>query len=914
MGNLNLNNLVKIINIVRFVSLLFVLYLIVTTSAINAEVPPTRPLPVIAGFIKDVNTDDPISGANVAVTNISGIVASNTTNSEGIYIVPVAPGTYSVTASANGYQDSTNDNVNVPQPPESEEQPQPVIVNFTLIPEVQPLTVIAPEDITTEATGPLTSISLGNPSVSGGTLPYTTTNDAPVEGFPVGTTTVTWTTTDSTSNTASDTQQVTIADTTPPQITLLGDNPVTINVGDVYTDAGAMATDIVDGDISANIVVTDSVNTVVADTYTVVYDVSDTAGNVAQQKIRDVIVTEPPTNIEISGVQFDPPGPDGQDNINEEWVKITNSGSNAVDMTGWKLVDDTGHGENRLPFQDLVLQPSSTVMVHTGSGTESNTDRYLGYNTHIWNNDIDTAILKDENGEIVDQESWNQDIAELIITAPIDITIESADTLTQVDLGDATATGGTPPYVITNDAPAEGFPVGITTVTWIVTDDNGLTDTDIQLVSITEPTISGVSLTVDTNEKQTNVNVNAVYLINVSNTGNVIDTFDLIIQNPQNADVTLNMILSQTSITLNPGSFATGVLNVSNTVPGTFIVNLTATSQNDPTITKTITTTTTVVEPTISGVDLIVDIPNKQTGLNINATYILTITNTGNNVDTFDLTTQNPQNAIALLEVPDTTLNAGQSQNVNLNVKSATPGNFIVNVTATSQTDPTVSDIISTTTTVIDVPILTTITMTPISSQLTVGDTQIFTATAKDQNGAVMAGINITWAINDPAVGDINPKNSITDINGVATSTFTTNGGGIVTLSATNGTVSKGVTVSVSIPSIVKIMGFGFGAGNGVGNRGKMINASINITNSGTETQTFVVVVSGVTSDGFPLVGTGTVIIPAGQTINNIPIILVVPPTATLGTYSLFAGVWTTETFPTSTQLTSSGPIVATIN
>ena len=45
------------------------------------------------------------------------------------------------------------------------------------------------------------------------------------------------------------------ADTTAPVITLLGEDPVAITVGDAYVDAGATATDDVDGDITANIVV-----------------------------------------------------------------------------------------------------------------------------------------------------------------------------------------------------------------------------------------------------------------------------------------------------------------------------------------------------------------------------------------------------------------------------------------------------------------------------------------------------------------------------------------------------------------------------------------------------------------------------------------------------------------------------------
>ncbi|MDD2490081.1 MAG: DUF5011 domain-containing protein, partial [Bacilli bacterium] len=49
-------------------------------------------------------------------------------------------------------------------------------------------------------------------------------------------------------------------DLLPPVITLLGDNPVTINQGDEYVDAGATANDNKDGDLTFSIEVTNNVN------------------------------------------------------------------------------------------------------------------------------------------------------------------------------------------------------------------------------------------------------------------------------------------------------------------------------------------------------------------------------------------------------------------------------------------------------------------------------------------------------------------------------------------------------------------------------------------------------------------------------------------------------------------------------
>lgn len=70
-------------------------------------------------------------------------------------------------------------------------------------------------------------------------------------------------------------------DTTAPVITILGSNPVTLNAGTFYSDAGATATDNVDGVITSRIVVTNNVNPNVVGVYSVRYRVSDMAGNIA---------------------------------------------------------------------------------------------------------------------------------------------------------------------------------------------------------------------------------------------------------------------------------------------------------------------------------------------------------------------------------------------------------------------------------------------------------------------------------------------------------------------------------------------------------------------------------------------------------------------------------------------------------
>ena len=124
-----------------------------------------------------------------------------------------------------------------------------------------------------------------------------------VDTSTLGTYSVTYTVTDSGGNTSQAQRTVNVVpppDVTPPVITLLGSATVTLTVGDSYTDAGATATDDVDGDLTDQIVVdvTPPVNTGVAGTYTIAYNVSDAAGNAATEVTRTVIVnaavTPPP--------------------------------------------------------------------------------------------------------------------------------------------------------------------------------------------------------------------------------------------------------------------------------------------------------------------------------------------------------------------------------------------------------------------------------------------------------------------------------------------------------------------------------------------------------------------------------------------------------------------------------------------
>lgn len=83
---------------------------------------------------------------------------------------------------------------------------------------------------------------------------------------------------------------VTVVDTTSPVITLIGSPTVGLLVGDSYSDAGATASDAVDG--SPTVTTSGSVDTAHWGTYTLTYTVSDTAGNPALPVIRTITVSD----------------------------------------------------------------------------------------------------------------------------------------------------------------------------------------------------------------------------------------------------------------------------------------------------------------------------------------------------------------------------------------------------------------------------------------------------------------------------------------------------------------------------------------------------------------------------------------------------------------------------------------------
>jgi len=80
---------------------------------------------------------------------------------------------------------------------------------------------------------------------------------------------------------------------TPPIITLLGDNPTNITVGETFNEPGATAIDLEDGDLTDSIITTGTVDTATVGTYTITYTVTD-SGGLTDTKTRTVNVSAVP--------------------------------------------------------------------------------------------------------------------------------------------------------------------------------------------------------------------------------------------------------------------------------------------------------------------------------------------------------------------------------------------------------------------------------------------------------------------------------------------------------------------------------------------------------------------------------------------------------------------------------------------
>ena len=108
-------------------------------------------------------------------------------------------------------------------------------------------------------------------------------------------------------------------------------------------------------------------------------------------------VTVSESGLALVEIHADAPGDDNE-NLNEESLVLENRGDTALNLAGWTVADAAGH---RYTFDGPRLAPDSRVTLHTGVGTDTETDRYWGRTGAVWNNGGDTVTVRDAEGRVV---------------------------------------------------------------------------------------------------------------------------------------------------------------------------------------------------------------------------------------------------------------------------------------------------------------------------------------------------------------------------------------------------------------------------------------------------------------------------------------------------------------------------------
>jgi large repetitive protein len=394
-----------------------------------------------------------------------------------------------------------------------------------------------PADIKLEATAVKTRIdNLGTVHVSD-IFPTTYSNNAPLDGFPVGNTVVTWTVLDENGNKTEGTQNVTITDTTKPLLMLPGNKVVEATGLRTKVELGnAVGTDIFpvtvthDGPadyplgetlvtwtaVDANGNKTTGTQTVkVVDTtkpvMTVPADLTleatavRTSVDLGQPKVTDLF---PVTTIHDAPADF----PVGETEV--KWLATDSSGNVALGIQKVTITDKTAPVLH-IPVDVKVEASAVRTPVAIGEATADDifavtithnapADYPVGTTPVTW-----TAVDANGNISTLVQKVVIEDTKAPVLTVPQDITTEATAVTSLVDTGKATATDIFE-VKITNNAP-ERYPLGKTVITWKATDANGNISTKVQTITVVDTTAPAIvkpaDLTVEAAGKRTVVSL-----------------------------------------------------------------------------------------------------------------------------------------------------------------------------------------------------------------------------------------------------------------------------------------------------------------------------------------------------------------------------------------------------------------------
>ncbi len=329
----------------------------------------------------------------------------------------------------------------------------------TVIDDVIP-TIICPPDVQayTNLGCTATGVFLGVPVTGDNCHVASVTNDG-TGVYPLGITTVTWTVTDDAGNTSTCAQQVTVVDTVSPLVYC----PANIIIG---TNSGCTATGV---DLNNPFVIENcTVDTIYNDApiafplgnTTVTWTVVDNSGNSTScAQLVTVIDDDPPTITCPADV-----------------VGYTDSGCNPTAISlGLPAVSDNCS-------IDTVMNDAPAVFP-------------FGITMVTW-----TVIDNAGNSTSCQQTVTILDTITPTITCPADVMayINTGCTATGVNLGSPVTADNCSVASVTNNAPA-AFQLGITTVTWTVTDISGNAATCIQTITVIDTIAPAITCPADIN-------------------------------------------------------------------------------------------------------------------------------------------------------------------------------------------------------------------------------------------------------------------------------------------------------------------------------------------------------------------------------------------------------------------------------
>ena len=314
------------------------------------------------------------------------------------------------------------------------------VQNVTIIDTTKP-NISAPADVTFEATGITGNIvPLGTPKTSDLVEVSTVTNDAP-ESFDLGDTVITWTVTDSSGNTNTATQVISVIDTTAPVISVPADvtSEATSKSQTKVSIGQAEATDA----IKVQTITNDAPETFPLGETIITWTATDSSGNTstATQKVT-IIDTTAPSIIQPEGVTSEATSSDNN--------TISLSLPVATDAVSQVSVENDA--PETFPLGDTIITWTAT----DEAGNSSTTTQKITI--------IDTTAPS--------------------LVIPENIVTDALSLKTPIFVGVATATDLTDiSPKITHDAP-QTFPLGDTIVTWTVEDRFGNLFSTTQTVTV----------------------------------------------------------------------------------------------------------------------------------------------------------------------------------------------------------------------------------------------------------------------------------------------------------------------------------------------------------------------------------------------------------------------------------------------